>query len=252
MSKYEDNLIRALIDVGFDVETQKPLPNKKGKCDLYLPEKDLYIEVKGFMTFDSMYKLKYNLNTIPNYYIFQASELNWMPEIQGSTQKQRYENQRKIQIDEIINKDNEYLKNISISRLANFFTIGLQRCEIEVDILPKKAQIIIGEQSFFKKEGLLQVLYSTNKEYLSSLINDICDSFDYVHLEREIKRIKKCEYKKYLYKLSDNYYEAIVSIGEGKSKSKDLDLFYNNVCLIYNKYSIRSYTFFEKDEKKKN
>ncbi|MDY6397113.1 MAG: hypothetical protein SPL22_05220 [Treponema sp.] len=51
--------------------------------DFYLPEKDLYIEIKGFMTLFNVNKLLYLLRKrLPtNFCILQMTDETWIPEI---------------------------------------------------------------------------------------------------------------------------------------------------------------------------
>lgn len=52
------------------------------KCDFYLPEGNIYIEVKGFMTIQAMAKLSWFCRQKDiRYYILQGTEEDWNPYI---------------------------------------------------------------------------------------------------------------------------------------------------------------------------
>jgi hypothetical protein len=84
MSKIEDYICSKLGEEGIIYERQKLIPitslpwtypNKMAKSDIYIPCIDTYIEVKGFMTLESMFKIYYFLSKKEiNYMLFQATE----------------------------------------------------------------------------------------------------------------------------------------------------------------------------------
>ena len=90
MSKLENRIKDFLINNNIDFEEQKPVPiddypwktNQSitsPKTDLYLPKYDLYIEIKGFMTFQAVSKLSFLSRQNFRYYIFQGTEQQWNP-----------------------------------------------------------------------------------------------------------------------------------------------------------------------------
>ena len=90
MSKLEDTITTSLIKYNIKFKRQIPVPIENypwkttrsrtpPKCDFYLPEFDLYIEAKGFMTYEAVSKLSYLCQQDFNYYIFQGTEKDWNP-----------------------------------------------------------------------------------------------------------------------------------------------------------------------------
>ena len=53
------------------------------KCDIFIPEGEIYVEVKGFMTIFAMAKMAWLCKQNFNYYIFQSTEDEWNPYIGG-------------------------------------------------------------------------------------------------------------------------------------------------------------------------
>ena len=56
-----------------------PSTKKKPTCDFYLPEANIYVEVKGFMTYEAVSKLLWFTFQPFNYYILQGTEIDWNP-----------------------------------------------------------------------------------------------------------------------------------------------------------------------------
>ena len=106
--------------------------NHKHYVDFYIPSKDLYIEIKGFMTYTSVNILKYLLyESNKNFYIFQMTEEDWIEEYNKEKHKSiknKLQNNFEIQINEIKmllnNKlSSENLTNFSKYRLNNYIDI---------------------------------------------------------------------------------------------------------------------------------
>jgi len=81
MSKLENRFEQFLIDNNIKYEKQKEIPvevpwsKRKPKCDFYLVDIDLYVEVKGFMTLESMFKIYYLMSQKSiNYVLLQMTE----------------------------------------------------------------------------------------------------------------------------------------------------------------------------------
>jgi len=92
MSKLEQKIQDELRRNGINFQVQIPVPIDKypwqtsrsktsPKCDIYINEFDLYIEVKGFMTYNAVSKLSYLTRQNFKYYIFQGTESQWNPTI---------------------------------------------------------------------------------------------------------------------------------------------------------------------------
>lgn len=101
--------------------------NKNGiyKPDFYLPDKNLYIEVKGFMTVYTVNKLYYLLQLLPeNFCILQMTEDDWIKELlfdkSISSKKARLERSCEIQFNEILQLPNKQLHDLSYKRLSEY------------------------------------------------------------------------------------------------------------------------------------
>lgn len=101
--------------------------NKNGiyKPDFYLPNKNLYIEVKGFMTVYTVNKLYYLLQLLPeNFCILQMTEDDWIKELlfdkSISSKKARLERSCEIQFNEILQLPNKQLHDLSYKRLSEY------------------------------------------------------------------------------------------------------------------------------------
>ena len=150
MSKLEDNIKSELDKNNIDYQTQIPVPistwpwktsrsRTSPKCDIFLPNCNVYIEVKGFMTMEAISKLAFLSQRDFKYYIFQGTEYEWNPSIQspinyvqnGSNSKILNDN-IKHQINElcIICQNNEFMNNISrisIERLRDFISTKINQ-----------------------------------------------------------------------------------------------------------------------------
>lgn len=151
MSKLEQEIQDKLTLNGIKFEIHKPVPienypwqtgrsKTSPKCDIYLTEFDLYIEVKGFMTYRAVSKLSYLSRQKFKYYIFQGTESQWNPTLKSFIQIDEFENQSEskklvsnidFQIRELINlKDNhdflETISAVSLARLKNYIEIKIE------------------------------------------------------------------------------------------------------------------------------
>ena len=103
--------------------------------DFYLPEKDLFIEIKGFMTLFNVNKLLYLLKKrLPtNFCILQMTDETWIPEIyQDKTLtsiNKKIDKSIETQFDEIKKLSAQELHDISLKRLEAY--IELNKRELE-------------------------------------------------------------------------------------------------------------------------
>lgn len=151
MSKLEERIQNELKINQINFEIQKPVPIenypwktnrsfKSPKCDIYLNDFDLYIEIKGFMTYQAVSKLSYLSRQDYKYYIFQGTEPEWNPFISTNIPTNNIttnlNNSKKIeaninhQLNEIINlkKDSDFynqISNITLSRLKHYITVKI-------------------------------------------------------------------------------------------------------------------------------
>src|SRR6266700_3362665 len=88
MSKLEDDVKAVLVNAAVTFECQNKIPLDKWpwkksrshqpKCDFFLPQASIYVEVKGFMTIHAMSKMSWLCRQENiRYYILQGSEDNW-------------------------------------------------------------------------------------------------------------------------------------------------------------------------------
>ena len=143
MSKLEDRIEKSFIENGISYEKQKPIiitdypwktnrSRSSPKVDFYLPENNLYIEIKGFMTMEAMSKMSFLARQCCNYYIFQGTEYEWNPFIENDTPikskefKGTLSNSKQLelniseQINEICTNTRDYFDNISSKTLLRF------------------------------------------------------------------------------------------------------------------------------------
>jgi hypothetical protein len=151
MSKLEERIQNELKinTINYEIQKHVPLENypwktsrsiTSTKCDIYLNDFDLYIEVKGFMTYEAVSKLSFLSRQEFKYYIFQGTESEWNPFIDTNIStlnksenlktNKRLESNIKHQLEEIINlkKDSDFYKNISIitlSRLKHYISVKI-------------------------------------------------------------------------------------------------------------------------------
>lgn len=142
MSKLEDKILAGLSNNSIDFEVQIPVPldnypwkthrtKTSPKSDIYLPKFDLYVEVKGFMTYRAVSKLSYLSRQNFRYYIFQGTESEWNPYLESYLEKENQQNLIDFQLKELINLEqapDKFLKNISnisLLRLKNYISIKI-------------------------------------------------------------------------------------------------------------------------------
>jgi ferritin len=151
MSKLEQRIQNELSSHQIKFELQKAVPienypwqtsrsKSAPKCDIYLNDFDLYIEVKGFMTYQAVSKLSYLSRQGFKYYIFQGTEPEWNPSIESNFSfdknsdilkgSRQVEANIKHQINELVNlkTDLSFLENISqvtLKRLKDYMTIKI-------------------------------------------------------------------------------------------------------------------------------
>jgi hypothetical protein len=151
VSKLEHKIQDELTRNGIHFETQKPVPidhypwktnrsKTSPKCDIYLTDFDLYIEIKGFMTYHAVSKLSFLSRQNFKYYIFQGTELQWNPtidtflnftDISNSNETKKINFNINHQIQELINLKprSEFVNNISqisLKRLKNYIEIKIE------------------------------------------------------------------------------------------------------------------------------
>jgi len=153
MSKLENRIKDFLTKNNIDFEEQKPVPiddypwktkqsKTSPKSDLYLPKFDLYVEIKGFMTYQAVSKLSFLSRQNFRYYIFQGTETQWDPYLESYivniikkrtniSHGMQLEYNIKHQLSELINMDNSehlFLKDISgitLKRLKNYIDLKI-------------------------------------------------------------------------------------------------------------------------------
>lgn len=101
--------------------------NKNGiyKPDFYLSDRNLYIEIKGFMTIYVVNKLHYLLQLLPaNFCILQMTEADWIRELlfdkSISSMAARLQRSCEIQFNEILQLPNKQLHDLSYKRLTEY------------------------------------------------------------------------------------------------------------------------------------
>ncbi len=147
MSKLEERIQDELNKNGIRFEIQKPVPienypwkttrsKTSPKCDIYLNDYDLYIEIKGFMTYRAVSKLSFLSRQDFKYYIFQGTEPEWNPLIESfipeNNKKEKRGNEQlekniRHQLNELINlktNSNFYrnISSISLLRLKDYIS----------------------------------------------------------------------------------------------------------------------------------
>ena len=141
MSEYEKIIAESLTKKSINYECQaviniedRPWGNKRPlQSDFYLPDKKLHVEVKGFMTLESMFKIGWLLNNLHKktdtyYCLIQASEHLYMyDEVSAKTQADRKKQNLEIQINELITLAPAELNRRSIQRVEKFIQLWLSR-----------------------------------------------------------------------------------------------------------------------------
>ncbi len=145
MSKLENEVADVLTKTNVQFEFQNRIPlddwpwkrprSHKPKCDFFLPQASIYVEVKGFMTIHAMAKMSWlcRQNKI-RYYILQGSENDWNPYLNSplnkSTPAQRTLQQNMgQQIQELIwliQHDPDRASQLSLARLKEYIRIRIE------------------------------------------------------------------------------------------------------------------------------
>lgn len=95
------------------------------KPDFYLPDRNLYIEIKGFMTISAVNVLRYLLQFEPvNFCILQMTEHDWIRELLLDksifSNVARLQRSCEIQFNEILQLTNKQLHDLSCKRLEEY------------------------------------------------------------------------------------------------------------------------------------
>lgn len=146
MSTVEDTVETHLIDIGVSYEKQNRIPfddwpwkkarSHQPKCDFYLPDGKIYIEVKGFMTIHAMSKLSWFCRQKSiNYYILHGTEADWNPLINSpikschenftGTKKKAMENMIAFQAKELkwlVENNPSAASALSLGRLKDYIS----------------------------------------------------------------------------------------------------------------------------------
>jgi hypothetical protein len=124
--KFENFLIKNNIEYirSYQINDIPFTKRKTHLVDFYLPEKDLYIEIKGFMTLYQINVLKYlHHHTEKSFYILQMTEEDWIDPYNNEKHKSitnKINMNVEKQFNEIKTLNNNQLSYLSISRLDNY------------------------------------------------------------------------------------------------------------------------------------
>ena len=133
MSQNEDKFKKFLEDNKINYKYQYNLENcpftksRNHLVDFYLPDKNLYIEIKGFMTYSAVNQLKFisqNMNI--NFYILQMTEEDWIEEFTYNkhlSKANKFRENISIQFNEIIKLPSDILSDLSKKRLEDYLII---------------------------------------------------------------------------------------------------------------------------------
>lgn len=146
MSTIEDFVEKHFIDLGVSYEKQTKMPindwpwkkarSHQPKCDFYLPDGNIYVEVKGFMTIHAMSKLSWFCRQKSiNYYILHGTEADWNPlinspienayENNADTKKKAMENMIAFQAEELswlVHNNPSAASALSLGRLKDYIS----------------------------------------------------------------------------------------------------------------------------------
>lgn len=136
-SKNEEIFEKFLIDnnIRYEYEAKINAPFTERlyhKVDFYLPDYDLYIEIKGFMTYWSINVLRYLLNNSGhNFYVLQMTESDWIEKYNKKIHKTNTNKcalNNSIQFNEILeltkgNITPEQLSQISSKRIDDYINL---------------------------------------------------------------------------------------------------------------------------------
>jgi len=113
------------------------------KCDFFLPQGNLYVEVKGFMTIHAMAKMSWFCRQKDiRYYIFQGTEEDWSPYIESPLSMEPYpvpESKQRRREQNITHQTRELVwlvsnnsargSSLSLARLKEYITIRISEYE---------------------------------------------------------------------------------------------------------------------------
>jgi hypothetical protein len=148
MSKLEKRLLAELQKelqkkhISVEGQTHMPLDDwpwkkprsRQPKCDAFLPQANIYIEIKGFMTIYAMAKMSWLCRCKKiRYYIFQGTEEDWNPYLQSpllsqSPVKRTTEQNITQQIQELVHliqNDPDQASKMSLCRLKDYMRIRI-------------------------------------------------------------------------------------------------------------------------------
>lgn len=144
MSKLENEVADGLskADIPFECQNKIPLDNwpwmrprsHKPKCDFFLPQSSIYVEVKGFMTIHAMAKMSWLCRQKGiHYYILQGSENDWNPYLNSplnisSPEVRSTQQNIDHQIQElrwIVQHGSDCSSQLSLSRLKDYIRIRI-------------------------------------------------------------------------------------------------------------------------------
>lgn len=144
MSKLENEVATALAKANIQFECQNKMPlddwpwkmprSHKPKCDFFLPQASIYVEVKGFMTIHAMAKMSWLCRQKNvRYYILQGSETDWNPYLHSplnnsSPSKRTVQQNIEQQIQELclfVQHDSNDVSQVSLARLKDYIRMRI-------------------------------------------------------------------------------------------------------------------------------
>ena len=144
MSKLEEYIEQLLIEESITFERQNKMPldewpwkkprSHRPKCDFFLPDTKIYIEVKGFMTIHAMAKLAWLSRQTFRYYILQGTEDDWNPYLNSPLKTvcppaRAARTNLKQQVDELvwlIHNDPDMASQLSMVRIKDYIRIRVE------------------------------------------------------------------------------------------------------------------------------
>ncbi len=117
MSKNETSIADKLTEAGLIIDisvSSRSMPvndwpwktsRSKGspKCDIFIPEGEIYIEIKGLMTIYAMAKMAWLCKRNFNYYIFQSTESEWNMDYCINPSSRKVKKNIEMQVIELVN-----------------------------------------------------------------------------------------------------------------------------------------------------
>lgn len=145
MSKLEDDVKATLLNAAITFECQNKIPlvdwpwkrprSHQLKCDFFLPQASIYVEVKGFMTIHAMAKMSWLCRQKNiRYYILQGSESDWNPylnsPLNNSNPEQRSTRhnieQQVKELRRLIENNPSSASQLSLARLKDYIRIRIE------------------------------------------------------------------------------------------------------------------------------